>query len=41
VLTPKIIWIALNKLDFGPGAPVKKLTLDGGQVHDVEVEHAF
>ena len=33
VLTPNTVWVDLKKVDLRPGAPVKKLTLDGGQVY--------
>jgi penicillin V acylase-like amidase (Ntn superfamily) len=33
VLTPNTVWVDLKKVDLSPEAPVKKLSLDGGQVY--------
>jgi choloylglycine hydrolase len=33
VLTPNVVWIHLDEVDFGTGAPVRKLPLDAGQVY--------
>lgn len=31
--SPNTFWVPLADLDFSPGAPVKKLTVAGGQIH--------
>lgn len=33
VLTPNVLWVDLKAVDFSESAAVKKLALDGGQVH--------
>lgn len=32
-LTPNVVWVNLNEVDFSPGAPVRKLPLADGQVY--------
>ncbi len=41
VLTPNVLWVDLKKADFSPGAPVKKLSLDRGQVYAGEANTFF
>ena len=41
VLTPNVLWVDLKKADFSPGAPVKKLSLDHGQVYAGEANTFF
>lgn len=41
VLTPNVVWVDLNKLDLRPGAPVRKLTLDGEEVYAGETSGSF
>lgn len=38
---PNTFWVDLHKLDLKPGAPVKKLTMAGGQVYSGEVSVQF
>ena len=38
---PNTFWIALTKLDFKPGAPVRKLTVQNGEVFSGEVSAHF
>jgi choloylglycine hydrolase len=38
---PNTFWVSLAKLDLKPGAPVKKLTIDGGQVFSGEAADKF
>jgi len=38
---PNTFWVSLAKLDFKPGAPVKKLTIDAGQVFPGETADKF
>lgn len=32
VLTPNVLWVDMKQIDFSPGQPVRKLSLDAGQV---------
>jgi len=32
-LSPDIFWVSFDKLDFSAGAPVRKLTLTGGEIY--------
>lgn len=32
-MSPSIFWVDLNKFDFSPGAPVKKLNLSNGEIY--------
>lgn len=32
-LTPNVFWVNLNKMDFTPGAPVRKLSLIDGEIY--------
>ncbi|WP_345973089.1 linear amide C-N hydrolase [Sulfurimonas diazotrophicus] len=41
VLTPNVVWVDLKKADLSPGAPVKKLTLDHGEVYAGEANKFF
>lgn len=41
VLTPNLVWVDLNKLDFSPNASVKKLALDAGQIYAGESSKHF
>jgi penicillin V acylase-like amidase (Ntn superfamily) len=41
VLTPNVLWIDLKKVDLGSNAPVKKLSLDHGQVYAGESSSFF
>lgn len=41
VLTPNVLWVDLKKMDFTPNAPVKKLSLDNGQVYAGEANPFF
>jgi choloylglycine hydrolase len=38
---PDTFWVPLNKLNLKPGAPVMKLTIDGGQVMSGDVSGSF
>jgi penicillin V acylase-like amidase (Ntn superfamily) len=38
---PNTFWVSLRKLNLAPGAPVMKLSLDGGQVYSGEVAGDF
>lgn len=38
---PNTFWVSLEKLDFKPGAPVKKLTIQNGEVFSGEVAGDF
>ena len=38
---PNMFWIALDKMDFREGAPVKKLTVQNGEVYSGEVSDSF
>lgn len=38
---PNTFWVNLAKLDFAPGAPVRKLSLDHGEVYAGEVSERF
>ena len=38
---PNTFWVSLAKADLKPGAPVKKLTIDSGQVFAGEVADKF
>ena len=38
---PNTFWVSLAKVDFKPGAPVKKLTIDAGQVFSGETADKF
>jgi choloylglycine hydrolase len=38
---PNTFWVSLDKLDLKPGAPVKKLTIDNGEVFSGEVADSF
>ena len=38
---PNTFWVSLNKLDLKPGAPVKKLTIQNGEVFSGEVADQF
>jgi choloylglycine hydrolase len=38
---PNTFWVSLAKLDLKPGAPVKKLTIQNGEVFSGEVSGAF
>lgn len=38
---PNTFWVSLAKVDFRPGAPVKKLTIDAGQVFSGETAEKF
>jgi choloylglycine hydrolase len=38
---PNTFWVSLAKVDFKPGAPVKKLTIDAGQVFSGETADEF
>jgi penicillin V acylase-like amidase (Ntn superfamily) len=38
---PNTFWISLAKLDLRPGAPVKKLTIQNGEVFSGEVADQF
>jgi penicillin V acylase-like amidase (Ntn superfamily) len=38
---PNTFWVAFDKVDFRPGAPVKKLTIQHGEVFSGEVSGAF
>lgn len=33
VLTPNVVWVSLNEVDFSPAAPVKKLSLAGNEIY--------
>ncbi|MFM8458937.1 MAG: linear amide C-N hydrolase [Chthoniobacterales bacterium] len=39
--SPNIFWVELGKLQLGEGAPVKKLTLAGGQIYSGETSTKF
>lgn len=41
VLTPNTLWVDLKQVDFSAGAPVKKLSLDAGQVYAGHALNAF
>ena len=41
VLTPNVMWVDLKKINFQPGQPVKKLSLDQGQVYAGEANRFF
>ncbi len=41
VLTPNVLWVDLNEMDFGAGAPVMKLPLDQDQVYAGEASGFF
>ncbi|MGY6630565.1 MAG: linear amide C-N hydrolase [Wenzhouxiangella sp.] len=41
VLTPNVLWVDLNTVDFAHGASVKKLALDDGQVYAGQTVDAF
>jgi len=41
VLTPNVVWVDLKKADLRPGAPVRKLTLDHGEVYAGEANPFF
>lgn len=41
VLTPNVVWVDLKKADFSADAPVKKLSLDRGQVYAGEANSFF
>jgi penicillin V acylase-like amidase (Ntn superfamily) len=41
VLTPNVLWVDFNKVDFNEGAPVKKLDLSKGQVYAGESSSQF
>ncbi|MGV3765305.1 MAG: linear amide C-N hydrolase [Chitinophagaceae bacterium] len=41
VLTPNVLWVDLKKIDFSPGAPIKKLELDKDQVYAGECSGKF
>ncbi|NGP53538.1 linear amide C-N hydrolase [Thioalkalivibrio sp. XN8] len=41
VLTPNVLWVDLKKIDFSANAPVRKLSLDGGQVYAGEASAFF
>lgn len=41
VLTPNVVWVDLNKLDFSASGVVKKLSLDQGQVYAGEANAFF
>lgn len=38
---PDTFWVSLHKLNLKPGAPVLKLTIDGGQVYSGETSSSF
>lgn len=38
---PNIFWVDMNKLDFSPGAPVKKLPMQTGAIYADEVSARF
>jgi penicillin V acylase-like amidase (Ntn superfamily) len=38
---PNTFWVSLSKLDFKPGAPVKKLTIADGEVFSGETADKF
>ena len=38
---PNTFWVSLSKLDFKPGAPVKKLTIADGEVFAGETATKF
>jgi choloylglycine hydrolase len=38
---PNAFWVSLDKLDLKPGAPVKKLTIQNGEVFSGEVAGDF
>lgn len=41
VLTPNVLWVDLRKVDFGAKSPVRKLSLDQGQVYAGEASTFF
>ncbi len=41
VLTPNVLWVDLNKIDFAVGNPVQRLSLDGGEVYAGEANAFF
>ena len=38
---PNTFWVSLSKLDLKPGAPVRKLTIQDGEVFSGEVSADF
>jgi choloylglycine hydrolase len=38
---PNTFWVSLSRLDLRPGAPVRKLTIDGGQIYSGDVSAEF
>lgn len=38
---PNTFWVSLAKLDLKPGAPIKKLTIQNGEIFSGEVAHQF
>lgn len=41
VLTPNVLWVDFSKLDFSKNAPVKKLSLDKGEIYAGEASRHF
>jgi choloylglycine hydrolase len=39
--SPNTFWVSLSRLDLSAGAPVKKLTLEGGRIYSGEASGAF
>ncbi len=41
VLTPNVVWVDLKQVDWSESSPVRKLKLDGGEVHAGHALHGF